>query len=180
MSLPSSAELARATTLQGACSTASVSKLSFIEPHEESEAKALIDKEFIALTGKPFDMRVAGYLVAIKIYIRSETIKSIDTKAGTVSLLRPTTSTDEDKYQSVSGLVVGVGPQAYKGFNVDGTPKYPEGPWCKPGDIVMIPRFESTPISFRGVVMAIVPDDRIMAVLQDPADVKSTTMENRI
>jgi hypothetical protein len=154
--------------------------LSFIEPHEETEARDLINNEFIALTGKPFDMRVCGYMVAIKLHIRSDEIKDVDTKNGKVTLYRPQSTVDADKYQSVSGVVVGIGPQAYKGTMADGSSKYPEGPWCKVGDIVMLPRFESTPITFRGVVMAMVVDDRIQAIISDPNDVQSITMADRI
>lgn len=159
---------------------APASKLSFIEIHEEAEAKKLIDDQFIALTGKPFDMRVAGYHIAVKLHIRSDEIKSINTKTGAVTLYRPQSSVDADKYQSVSGVVVGVGPQAYKGTLPDGSAKYPEGPWCKVGDVIMLPRFESTPITYRGVVMTIIPDDRVMAIIQDPNDVQAITMADRI
>jgi hypothetical protein len=149
-----------------------VSSLSFIEPHEEAEAKRLINDQFVALTGKPYDMRVAGYLVAVKLYIRPEELK-VETKDGNLkTLYMPQSVLTEDKYQSVSGVVVGIGPQAYKGVLADGSPKYPEGPWCKIGDIVLLPRFESMSISFRGVAMALLPDDRVAAVISDPTDVQ--------
>ncbi len=57
--------------------------MSNIEEHEEAEAKALIDQHFIEMTGKPFDMRPAGYLVAVKIYVRPEELKTITQEDGT-------------------------------------------------------------------------------------------------
>lgn len=158
-----------------------VNKLSFIEPHEEGMAKTLIDAEFVTLTGKPFDMRVAGYLIAVKIHIRPEEYKTItDAEGKKKTIWLPRTALTDDKYQSVTGLVVGVGPQAYKGVLPDGSPKYPEGPWCKVGDIVAIPRFESFLVSFRGVALALLPDDRVCAVISDPTDVTPAHVTDKI
>jgi len=128
--------------------------MSNIEPHEEELAKKLIDDQFISMTGQPFDMKPAGYLVAVKIYVRPEELKTI-THA-------------EDKYSSVSALVCAVGPEAYQGDKFERS-----GPWCKVGDWVLIPRYESTMVSYRGVAMALLPDDRVMAVIAGPEDVMS-------
>ena len=143
--------------------------MSKIEPHEEALAKQLIDEEFVAITGRSFDMQPAGYLVAVKIYVRPEELRTITQEDGTeVTLYLPDTVRAEDKYSSVSALVCAVGPEAYQGE------KYSDsGPWCKVGDWVMIPRYEATAVSYRGVAVALIPDDRIMAVITDPTDVKS-------
>lgn len=146
--------------------------LSFIEPFEEKTAKALIDQQFKELTGKAFEFRPAGYMIAVKIYIRPDEIKEIKRDDGTVAkLYRPIVSMENDRYQSVAALVCAVGPHAYTGNNADGTPRYPSGPWCKPGDWVVIPRYESFLMTYRGVAMAILPDDRVVGVIQDPQDV---------
>jgi co-chaperonin GroES (HSP10) len=141
--------------------------LSNIEPHEEEIAHNLIHEHFIEMTGKPFEMRPAGYLVAVKIYIRPEELKTITQDDGTeVTLYLPDTVRAEDKYSSVAALVCGVGPEAYQGEKFERS-----GPWCKVGDWIMIPRYESTMVSFRGVAMALLPDDRVMAVIPGPEDV---------
>jgi len=141
--------------------------LSNIEPHEEELAQKLIHEHFIEMTGKPFEMRPAGYLVAVKIYIRPEELKTITQDDGTeVTLYLPDTVRAEDKYSSVAALVCGVGPEAYQGEKFERS-----GPWCKVGDWIMIPRYESTMVSFRGVAMALLPDDRVMAVIPGPEDV---------
>ena len=143
--------------------------MSNIEEHEEAEAKALIDQHFIEMTGKPFDMRPAGYLVAVKIYVRPEELKTIKQDDGTeVTLYLPDTVRAEDKYSSVSAWVCAVGPEAYQGEKFERS-----GPWCKPGDWILIPRYESTMVSYRGVAMALLPDDRVMAVITGPEDVMS-------
>jgi co-chaperonin GroES (HSP10) len=143
--------------------------MSNIEPHEEQLAKQLIDEQFIDITGQPFDMRPAGYLVAVKIYIRPEELKTITQDDGTeVTLYLPDTVRAEDKYSSVSALVCAVGPEAYQGEKFERS-----GPWCKVGDWILIPRYESTMVSYRGVAMALLPDDRVMAVITGPEDVMS-------
>jgi len=143
--------------------------MSNIEPHEEELAKQFIDEQFIEMTGQPFDMRPAGYLVAVKIYIRPEELKTIKKEDGTeVTLYLPDTVRAEDKYSSVSALVCAVGPEAYQGEKFERS-----GPWCKVGDWILIPRYESTMVSYRGVAVALLPDDRVMAVISGPEDVES-------
>ncbi len=139
--------------------------MSFIEDSEEAAARELIDKQFVEMTGKPFDGRVAGFMIAVKLYV-------LDDKIGSILL---TDQTREDsKYQSVAGLVVGMGPQAYQGD------RYPEGPWCKVGDWILLPRYEATMLTFRGVAMGMIPDDRVQMVIEDPRDVQSITATARI
>jgi len=143
--------------------------MSNIEPHEEALAQQFIDQQFIEMTGQPFDMRPAGYLVAVKIYIRPEELKTIKKEDGTeVTLYLPDTVRAEDKYSSVSALVCAVGPEAYQGEKFERS-----GPWCKVGDWILIPRYESTMVSYRGVAVALLPDDRVMAVISGPEDVES-------
>ena len=148
--------------------------MSNIEPHEEELAKQFIDEQFVEMTGQPFDMRPAGYLVAVKIYIRPEELKTIKKEDGTeVTLYLPDTVRAEDKYSSVSALVCAVGPEAYQGEKFERS-----GPWCKVGDWILIPRYESTMVSYRGVAMALLPDDRVMAVITGPEDVESGKAAN--
>lgn len=143
--------------------------LSHVEAHEEGLAQELIDQQFIAMTGKPFDMRPAGYLVALKIYVEPNELSVVETDDGkSVTLYRPISMQAEEKYQSCSALVCALGPEAYNGDKFNDS-----GPWCKVGDWVMIPRYEATAVSYRGVAVALIPDDRIMAVITDPTDVKS-------
>lgn len=143
--------------------------LSHVEAHEEGLAQELIDQQFIAMTGKPFDMRPAGYLVALKIYVEPDELSVVETDDGkSITLYRPISMQAEEKYQSCSALVCALGPEAYNGDKFNDS-----GPWCKVGDWVMIPRYEATAVSYRGVAVALIPDDRIMAVITDPTDVKS-------
>jgi len=149
--------------------------LSNIEPHEEDVAKKLINDHFIEMTGRPFDMRAAGYLIATKIYVRPEELKTITRDDGSEAVIYlPDTVRAEDKYQSVSALVCGIGPEAYQGEKFERS-----GPWCKVGDWVLIPRYEATAVSYRGVAMALLPDDRVMAVIDGPDDVRAANLADK-
>lgn len=155
--------------------------ISFIEPHEETEAKSLVQKQFKQMTGKPFDLRPAGYMIAVKIYIRPEELTTVKRDDGTsATLYLPETSQSNDKYQSVAGLVCAVGPQAYKGKTLTGEDRFPEGPWCKVGDWVIIPRYEAFQISYNGVVMGMLTDDKILGVISDPASVFAPHLSDRV
>ena len=137
--------------------------MSNIEPHEEALAKQFIDEQFIEMTDQPFE-----------IYIRPEELKTIKKEDGTeVTLYLPDTVRAEDKFSSVSALVCAVGPEAYQGEKFERS-----GPWCKVGDWILIPRYESTMVSYRGVAMALLPDDRVMAVITGPEDVESGKAAN--
>lgn len=159
---------------------AAVSRLPFVEQHEESVAKKVIDDEFIRLTGSPFNFRPAGYMVACKIYVRDAEWKQIDTPEGKKSIWLPQQALMEDKYQSVAALVCAVGPQAYKGENKDGTLRYPEGAWVTPATWCVIPRYESFMFSYKGVAMALLPDDKIMGIIEDPKDVEAAHLADKI
>lgn len=152
----------------------------FVEAHEEAEAKRLIDDDFRTINGKPFDYRPGGYFIAAKIYVRPDELSTVSRPDGSkVTLWRPPSSTANDKYQSCSALVLAVGPQAYKGRNPDGSEKFPEGPWCRVGDWICIKRYESFLVNFRGVPIAIFPDDQVLGVIADPTDITPIHQNDR-
>ena len=104
---------------------------------------------------------VCGYSVLVKIWIRPE--KS----AG--GIVYADITRDEDKYQSSVGKVMGMGPQAYTGTLADGSPRFPEGPWCKLRDWVLVPRYNGPYATFAGLPFLTIPDDRVIWVVKDPA-----------
>jgi co-chaperonin GroES (HSP10) len=140
--------------------------MSFIEEHEEGDAQDFINNLFTEITGEVFDMKPAGYMIAVKLYTRE-----MVTEGG---IIIPDVVLSEDKYQSCSALVCAMGPEAYKGEKFERS-----GPWCKVGDWVMIPRYEAVAVSYRGVALGLIPDDRIMAVIKDPRDVESVKNADR-
>lgn len=156
-------------------------RMSYIEPFEEIAAKALIDNLFRELTGKPFGFRPGGYQIAVKIFIRPEELKEITRDDGSkVTLYRPLSMTEGDRFQSVAALVCAVGPQAFTGENAKGNDRFPEGPWCKVGDWVVIPRYESFQMTYRGVALAVLADDKIVGVIEDPMDVSADYAQGQV
>lgn len=139
------------------------SALSFIEDHEMVDAHKLVDAQFIEMTGRPLDLRVAGYMIAVKIYVPPQ-----KTDGG---ILLTDNTVENARYASCAGLVVGMGPQAYKGLHADGTPRFPEGPWCRVGDWILLPKYEATLMTYRKVAMGLIPDDRVQCLITDPKDV---------
>lgn len=137
------------------------SMYSFIDDNEEKEAKEFIQKHLGFLPP-----RVAGYYMAVKIYLRPEEITTVvdEVTGEKKSIYLPETVTANDKYRSCTALVVAMGNECYKGKRFRNS-----GPWCKVGDWVAIPRNEGTQLNYRGIPMQFIPDDRILCVVEDPA-----------
>ena len=62
--------------------------------------------------------------------------------------------------------VLKVGPDAYKDKE-----RYPEGPWCKEGDWVLITTYAGSRIRVEDGELRIVNDDEIIATVEDPRDI---------
>lgn len=156
-------------------------EMSRILPEEVAEAERLMRVHMQNLTGSDDMPSPCGYLVCLKIYIRPDELKTIKRDDGTeVTLWTPPISQLQDKYQSVAACVMALGPDAYKGTNADGTPRY-EKPWCRVGDWVLIPRYEGLQFTWKNkVAMVMLPDDKILAVITDPTDVASTHLIDKV
>ena len=72
----------------------------------------------------------------------------------------------ERTYTTVTGLVLKVGPDAYK----DET-RFPNGPWCKKGDWIIFGRYAGSRFGIEGGEVRILNDDEIIAVVKDPEDI---------
>jgi co-chaperonin GroES (HSP10) len=62
--------------------------------------------------------------------------------------------------------VLKVGPSAYKDKE-----RFPDGPWCKKDDWVLITRYAGSRIKIDGGELRIVNDDEIIGVVDDPRDI---------
>lgn len=155
--------------------------LPFVEENEVDEAKALIDKQFIEMCGKPFTYRPAGYSVVCKIYVSPDELMEVTDKNGKKVILYTAPMTkQQDELKSVTALVCAMGPQAYKGNHADGTERFPEGPWCRIGDWINLPRHSAYLMKFRGVALASIPDDKVQGVIDDPSDLTEFYVGNKI
>lgn len=160
------------------------SPIGHIEPHERQAAEYIVWEEYKNTVGK-YPPRVAGYFVLVKIFQR-EIAKEVTLADGTKQAIFLSDQTrGEDKYQSMVGLVIGMGPQAYTGNNVDGSPRFPNGPWCSIGDWVICPRYEGYQLAARHAdgkaytPLLVIPDDKILGMVEDPMDVIATHLLDR-
>lgn len=156
-------------------------EMSRILPEEEEQARKLMEVHMVNLTGSKEMPTPCGYLVCLKVYIRPDELAVVKRDDGSeVTLWTPPVTQMQDKYQSVAALVMAVGPDAYKGTLPDGTPRYPQ-PWCKVGDWVLIPRYEGLQFTWKGkVAMVMLPDDKILAVIDDPSHVTATHLIDKV
>lgn len=105
-------------------------------------------------TEKTEDIQATGYYVAIKIWVRPAKIGSVYTAPVTQK---------EDQYSHPVGQVVSIGPDAFKGE------AYTSGAWCRVGDHVLFDRGAAQALNYSGVALAFIPDNKIVAVVPDPA-----------
>ena len=67
---------------------------------------------------------------------------------------------------SVVGFVLKAGPQAYGDKD-----RFPNGPWCKEGDWIVMRAYSGTRIKVHGKEFRIINDDSVEAVVEDPRGV---------
>ena len=82
-------------------------------------------------------------------------------------ILKADTTRNADEVASVVAFVAKMGPDCY----LDKV-KFPNGPWCKEGDFVVIRPYGGTRIKVHGKEMRLVNDDSIEAVVEDPRGIK--------
>jgi co-chaperonin GroES (HSP10) len=82
-------------------------------------------------------------------------------------ILKPQDIVDRETTATVCGLVVAVGPDAYKDQR-----KFPTGPWCEVGDIVVFRSYSGTRIKCevdgKRQEFRLINDDTVEAVVEDP------------
>ena len=73
---------------------------------------------------------------------------------------------DAEAVASIVGFVLKVGPDAYgdKG-------RFPNGPWCKEGDWIVMRAYSGTRMRVHGKEFRIINDDSVEAVVEDPRGV---------
>lgn len=78
-------------------------------------------------------------------------------------LLRPDSLRKDEEMASMLAVVLDMGPDAYKDER-----KFPSGPFCKPGDTIVMNPYAGTRLRVGGVNMRLINDDTVQAVLRDP------------
>mgnify|MGYP003109942066 FL=1 len=77
---------------------------------------------------------------------------------------------EKERLATNVGFVVSLGPDAYKDSN-----KFPEGPWCQERDWVIFGRYAGARIKIDGGDLRLLNDDEILARIDDPEDILSSS-----
>ncbi len=101
-----------------------------------------------------------------KILVRKE--KPQEKTSG--GIIRPNMVTDAEEYLSITAQVVKVGPMCW--YNKDTGKPWIGGPWAKPGDWVIIPKFTRFKMEIEEQEYRIINDDEIFCVVNDPSKIK--------
>ena len=116
-----------------------------------TQLKQLTDADWEAQLPKP-----VGYRLLIALPEIEDTYKD-------TSLLKTDIEKHREYIMSIMGIVIDMGEGAYNDKE-----RYPEGPWCKPGDYVMFRMNTGTRFRVGGVEYRLMNDDSIEAVVSDP------------
>jgi co-chaperonin GroES (HSP10) len=81
----------------------------------------------------------------------------------TLDLVKPTDILRQEEHATTVLFVMKHGADAYK----DKT-KFPTGPWCKPGDFILVRTYSGTRVKIFGKEFRLINDDQVDAVVQDP------------
>ena len=123
-----------------------------LKPTEKPDEKAS-DEEKAQLLPTP-----TGYKM---LCIVPEVSKKID---GTeLDLEKPWDVAHREEQTTSVLFVLRVGPDAYKD-----AAKFPNGPWCKAGDFVLVRTYSGTRFKIFGKEFRLINDDQVDAVVQDP------------
>ena len=137
---------------------------SYIEDHEENEAKQFIEEEL----GFSLPNASSNRLI-VKIYIRPEELSTFKNDKGeTVSIYMPEIYLDGDKYKNFAALVLSVGEKCFSGDEYQDS-----GPGCKVGDWITIARNDGgQQYIYRGMAVQDIPVRAILSVIEDPSYVE--------
>lgn len=78
-------------------------------------------------------------------------------------ILKAAPTLDREATASLVGFVIAMGPDCYKDKS-----RFPNGPWCKEGDFVLMRAYSGTRIKIHGKEFRLINDDTPEAVVDDP------------
>lgn len=135
--------------------------LSYILPHEEEEAKKIVEDAL----GFPAPI-MHGTDMAVKVYVRDEDIVVTTMDGKKVSICIPPVIAMNDSFRSCTALVLSQGPDCYKSDRFKKS-----GPWCKAGDFICMPRNEGQQMNYRGAAIQVIEHDKIYHPIEKPTDI---------
>ena len=124
-----------------------------VPKHVWDGAEAEKKKNELEKVPKPVGWRI----VLFPLKLKNKTASGIHLTDETISESQITTNICK---------VLKVGPSAYKDKE-----RFPDGPWCKKDDWVLITRYAGSRIRIDGGELRIINDDEVLAVVDDPRDI---------
>lgn len=76
---------------------------------------------------------------------------------------------EHDKLSSQVAYVAAVGDSAYQDAR-----RFPNGPWCKEGDWIIISKWGGRRFNYHGTAFRMINDDEVLGVVKDPEAVFQT------
>jgi co-chaperonin GroES (HSP10) len=86
------------------------------------------------------------------------------TKGG---IIRPDVLKTKEETASIVGQVLNMGPDCYSDPD-----RFPEGPYCRPGDWIMFRAYSGTRFKVGGKEFRLINDDSVEATLNDPEGIE--------
>ena len=109
-------------------------------------------------------MQPAGYRILVRIVSPDGSLKRLlDSK-----IAMPDEARDREWAAQVWAIVIRLGPQAY----VDSDRQRFGGPWCKPGDCIIMRPYSGTRFKVRDQLYALINDDTVQAVVTDVSELE--------
>ena len=90
-------------------------------------------------------------------------LPEVEDKFSGTDLLKPDAITKIEEHSTTVLFVIDVGADAYKD-----PAKFPNGPWCKKGDFVLVRAYSGTRFKIHGREFRLLNDDQVEAVVEDP------------
>lgn len=87
---------------------------------------------------------------------------------GDSGIVRAEAYANKEAHATAVLFVLAVGPEAYKDEK-----KFPNGPWCRQGDFVMVRTYSGTRFKIFGKEMRLINDDMVEAVVSDPRGIEN-------
>jgi|TARA_R100001510_G_C7642034_1_gene199613 co-chaperonin GroES (HSP10) len=78
-------------------------------------------------------------------------------------IIKARTTLEIEETASMVGFVIAMGPDCYKDEK-----RFPNGPWCKEGDFILMRAYSGTRIKIHGKEFRLINDDTPEAVVDDP------------
>lgn len=94
-------------------------------------------------------------------------LPEVEKTFGESGIVRPDAYIRQEEHATVVLFVLAMGPEAYKDEK-----KFPNGPWCKKGDFIVVRTYAGTRFNVFGKEMRVINDDMVECVVSDPRGIQ--------